>query len=308
MKEKDKNYLSAVIYLGNEKDSVKTFLEMLTQCLEERFEHYELIFVEDASQDGTEEEVRAYLAAMEAPPATTIVHMSLRQSLELALNAGVDIAIGDFVYEFDSMQMPWPPQLVMEAYEACLEGSDIVAVAPKRNRGVFSNLFYTLFNSSSGSKYPLRTEAFRVLSRRAINRVRSVSGRAPYRKAAYAACGLRLRHLEYQGEAAGSNEALRFSRALDSLAMYTSLAFKISLGIALFMMILMLVAVVYTLVVFLGPFVNPSPGWTTTMLVVTGGFSGVFLILAVVLKYLSLLVELVFKKQNYLVESVEKIT
>lgn len=43
------------------------------------------------------------------------------------------------------------------------------------------------------------------------------------------------------------------------------------------------------------------------MLVLTLGFFGVFLILAIVLKYLSLLVDLVFRHQKYLVESVEKL-
>ncbi len=307
MMEKDKNFVSAVVYLGNEAGHAAPFLKTLTGQLTARFEKYELIFVEDASRDGTEAEVRAFLAEMEETPPVTMIHMSLRQSLEMAMNAGVDMAIGDFVYEFDSMHQPWPAELVGEAYEACLSGSDIVAAAPKSNRGWFSGLFYRLFNSSSGSPYLLRTEAFRLLSRRAINRVRAVSGNAPYRKAAYAACGLKMQHLEYEGEAGGQTESLRASRAVDALAMYTNIAFKVSLGIALVMLLLMLVAVVYTIVVFLGAFSAPAPGWTTTMLVMTGGFGGVFLILAVVLKYLSLLVELVFKKQNYLVESVEKI-
>ena len=43
------------------------------------------------------------------------------------------------------------------------------------------------------------------------------------------------------------------------------------------------------------------------MFVLTLGFAGVFAVLAVVVKYLSLLVDLIFKKQKYLIESVEKI-
>lgn len=307
MMEKDKNFISAVVYLGEEPGCAAPFLQSLCGQLAARFEKYELIFVEAAGHGVAEDEVRAFLAEMEAAPPVTMIHMSLRQSLETAMNAGVDMAIGDFVYEFDSMQMPWPAEMVGQAYEACVGGSDIVAVAPRRNRGRVSGLFYGLFNSSSGSPYPLRTEAFRILSRRAINRVRAVSGHAPYRKAAYAASGLKMQHLEYDGGPGGQTESLRTARAADALAMYTNIAFKASLGIALGMLALMLVAVVYTIVVFVGPFSEPAPGWTTTMLVLTGGFFGVFLILAVVLKYLSLLVDLVFKKQAYLVESVEKI-
>ena len=43
------------------------------------------------------------------------------------------------------------------------------------------------------------------------------------------------------------------------------------------------------------------------MLLLSGGFFGVFLVLTIVVKYLSLLVGLVFRRQKYLVESVEKL-
>ena len=43
------------------------------------------------------------------------------------------------------------------------------------------------------------------------------------------------------------------------------------------------------------------------MFVLTLGFAGVFAVLAIVVKYLSLLVDLIFQKQKYLIESVEKI-
>ena len=43
------------------------------------------------------------------------------------------------------------------------------------------------------------------------------------------------------------------------------------------------------------------------MFVITVGFSGLFAVLTIVVKYLSLLVDLVFKQQKYLVESIEKL-
>ena len=52
---------------------------------------------------------------------------------------------------------------------------------------------------------------------------------------------------------------------------------------------------------------HPVAGWTTTMFVITVGFAGLFAVLAIVVKYLSLLLELTFKQQKYLVESIEKL-
>lgn len=306
MQEKEKNYVSAVIYLGEEKSSAAPFLETLTGQLSARFSEYELVFVEDASRDGTEAAVKEFLAGMEEAPPVTMVHMSLRQGTELAMNAGIDIAVGDFVYEFDSMKTPYPAEMILEAYDTCLAGSDIVAVSPRRNREAISSLFYRLFNKNSGSKYKLRTDAFRLLSRRAINRVRAMSATVPYRKAAYAASGLRLENLLYDGDAPGLTDELRATRAMDALSLYTDVASRFSLGISVLMLVLMLVALVYIVVVYFAAG-GVVEGWTTTMLLLTGGFFGVFLLFTIVLKYLSLLVSLVFKQQKYLVESVEKI-
>lgn len=307
MADRDKNYVSAVVYIGDEKGSAASFLQTLCGQLSQRFEHYELVFVEDASRDGTEGEVRAFLNELEACPPVTMIHMSLKQGLELAMNAGLDMAVGDFVYEFDSMKVPYPAEMIVQAYEESLAGSDIVSVAPRKNRGLSASLFYRLFNRHSHSRYPLRTDAFRLVSRRAINRVHGISESLPYRKAAYAASGLKMKTLTYEGRAGGATENLRFARAVDSLALYTDVASKFSMAIAFVMLGLMVAALVYTLVVTFGLAVSPVPGWTTTMLLLTGGFFAVFLLLAFILKYLTLLVDLIFRKQRYLVESVEKL-
>lgn len=306
MPEKDKNYVSAVVYVGSEKDEAAPFLKELCAALGQKFANYELVLVEDASRDGTEGEIKAFLEQMEEPPAVSMIHMSLKQGLELAMNAGLDMAIGDFVYEFDTMKMPYPKEMILKAYEESLLGSDIVTVSPKRSSGPMSSAFYALFNRHSSSKYPIHTDAFRLLSRRAINRVHAISESLPYRKAAYAASGLKLSTLNYSGSAPKS-ENLRFSRAVDSLALYTDVAAKFSIAIAVAMLGLMLGALAYTLVVTFGLATSPVPGWTTTMLMLTGGFFAVFLLLAFILKYLTLLLGLVFQKQRYLVESVEKI-
>ena len=71
------------------------------------------------------------------------------------------------------------------------------------------------------------------------------------------------------------------------------------------MMLVAVAELVYTLVVFATG--HPVAGWTTTMFVITLGFAGLFAVLTIVVKYLSLLLSLVFKQQKYLVESVEKL-
>lgn len=142
------------------------------------------------------------------------------------------------------------------------------------------------------------------MSRRAINRVHASSENLPYRKAAYAASGLKMSDLEFDGRLTEHGEG-RFNLAMDSLALYTDAGFRLSAGIAIVMMILALAELAYTLIVFCTG--HPIEGWTTTMFVLTLGFAGLFAVLTIIIKYLSLLVDLTFKKQRYLIESIEKI-
>lgn len=298
---KEKNFISAVVYLHNDGVRAVKFFKLLTEQLDAHFEQYELIAVDDACTDDTIPLLREWAKDLTRP--LTFLHMSLFQRLEPCMNAGLDAAIGDYVYEFDTTDVPYPADMIFAAYQTALTGSDIVSVCPNRTNGS-SRLFYGVFNANSHSAYRLRTDAFRLVSRRAINRVHASSEHLPYRKAAYAASGLKMTDLTFEGRILDRGTG-RFSLAADSLTLYTDAGFKFSAGITLIMMALALAELVYTLVIFATG--HPVEGWTTMMFVLTLGFAGVFAVLAIIVKYLSLLVDLIFKKQKYLIESVEKI-
>ena len=298
---KEKNFISAVVYLHNDGVRAVKFFKLLTEQLDAHFEQYELIAVDDACTDDTVSLLRDWARDLTKP--LTFLHMSLFQRLEPCMNAGLDASIGDYVYEFDTTDTPYPADMIFAAYQTALTGSDIVSVCPNRTNGS-SRLFYGVFNANSHSAYRLRTDAFRLVSRRAVNRVHASSEHLPYRKAAYAASGLKMTDLTFEGRIIDKG-AGRFSLAADSLTLYTDAGFKFSAGITLIMMALALAELVYTLVIFATG--HPVEGWTTMMFVLTLGFAGVFAVLAIIVKYLSLLVDLIFKKQKYLIESVEKI-
>ncbi len=302
---KEHNFISAVVYLHNDAARVTDFLAMLQGQLESNFEKYEIVCVNDASVDDTAALVRSFAKERDFP--LTLVAMSSWHGVEAAMNAGIDIAIGDFVFEFDSVEMSYQPQLLMECYRKALTGCDIVWACPKGRRCGGKGLFYRIFNASFDSVYQLREDAFRLVSRRALNRVHAISATPPYRKAAYAGSGLKLANIDFEPAfMPRAKDKDPYGKALDSLALYTDMFYKLSLGISVFLLALTLAIGVYTVVIFLGP-VGQVEGWTSTMLALCLGFFGVFLMMTIVIKYLSLLVGLLFKKQRYLVEGIEKI-
>src|SRR5699024_8682671 len=120
-----------VVYLGQEAGDVQGFFTELTTRLEEHFAQYELVVVEDCAPAQALELLREFAARQPKP--LTILHMSLRQGVERCMNAGLDISIGDYVYEFDTTRMNWDSSLIWEAYRKAMEGNDIVNVCPSQS-------------------------------------------------------------------------------------------------------------------------------------------------------------------------------
>jgi dolichol-phosphate mannosyltransferase len=53
---------------------------------------------------------------------------------------------------------------------------------------------------------------------------------------------------------------------------------------------------------------NPVAGWTTTILFLSVVFLGLFAVLTIVVKYLQLMLNMIFKRKQYNFESIEKLT
>lgn len=311
MGNREKNFISAVVYVHNEETRIGPFLTAVIQVLEENFEHAEVICVNDASHDGSLAAIRkASSAALSA--SVSVVNMSYFHGLEMAMNAGMDLAIGDFVLEFDSPCLDFDSQEIMRVYRHSLTGYDIVAASPDRRERFTSALFYKVLNRYAHLSGKVSTERFRILSRRAINRINSLNKTIPYRKAVYANCGLKADSVKYAVRETGARAEGRRERsyrtglAVDTLILFTDLGYKFSMAMTLVMMLLSVFMIVYTIAVYATA--HPVAGWTTTVLFLSCAFFGLFGILTVMIKYLGLLVDLVFRKKRYVFESVEKLT
>lgn len=309
MQNKEKNFVSAVVYVRNEEKKIYDFLDKVNGILKDNFEKYEIICVNDASTDKSVEEIKRYAKTVKGGT-ISVLNMSFYQGLELSMNAGIDLSIGDFVYEFDSVKLTYPLDMIMNIYHHSLIGYDIVAAAPSHKQKLMSRMFYHVFNKTSNTQYMLRTEAFRILSRRAINRVHSMSATIPYRKVVYANCGLKMDCLEYDNEASasdGDRDSVKLQKetAVNVMVLYTDVAYKFSIVFSALMMLLTIFSGIYTIYTYMTG--RPVAGWTTTMMFLSFAFFGIFVILTVLIKYVSLILDLNFSKQKYIMESIEKL-
>ena len=74
----------------------------------------------------------------------------------------------------------------------------------------------------------------------------------------------------------------------------------------LLMMCIAVFMLTYSIVVYLTQ--TPVEGWTTTILFLSFAFFGLFGVLTVIIKYLQIIVDLIFKRKTYNFESIEKLT
>ena len=309
--DREKNFVSVVVYSRNVCNEIAFFLEALQGALEQNFEKSEIICVDDCSSDDTVEQIRSFASGIRST-VISVVKMSYLQGLELSMTAGVDLAIGDFVFEFDSTVLDYDPELIMNVYRRSLEGYDIVSAVPEGKMNITSSVFYNIYNRFTVQGQALRTERFRILSRRAINRIRAMNRSIPYRKAVYANCGLKSDVITYTRQPAhekhlqNSSDERKGKVALEALILFTDVAYRMTIAMTLLMLSFSLFSGIYTITVFITG--TPVPGWTTTMLFLSFAFTGVFLLFGFCIKYLSVLVDLVFKRQHYIIESIEKLT
>lgn len=310
---KEQKFISVVAYVYNDEDLIMDFLEhTMTKC-RESYEKCELILVDDNSSDRSIEQIHLFFEGQPADYMVSIVKLGLRQGIESAMNIGRDMAIGDYVYEFDDLHTDYPADIIIQAYDRCLEGNDIVAVTGEYRVRLTSRCFYALYNRFSHSQYPIGPETFRLLSRRAINRIKSVGRYVPYRKAVYMNCGLKAAHITYdvpvqqRGNYRRGKRDERMNLAMDSFIYFTDIMERISLGVCVFFGALAVGVIVYTIWSY---FMDQhlASGWVSLMGFLSLGFIGIFGIMTIVLRYLGVLINLTFRQQHHMIEDIEKIS
>ena len=314
VQNKEKNFVSCVVYLHNESGTVKKFLQQICQVMEDNFEKYEIVCVNDGCVDDTIDQVREFLAESRQNPVVSLVNLSYYQGVESAMNAGCDLAVGDFLFEFDSCRLDYEVTMLIDIYHRALQGFDVVAAAPKYGISLSSKLFYLVYNWGSRYQAKIRQERFRVVSRRAVNRVNQMNVYVPYRKAMYMNSGLKTDTIVYDNkkETVSRNRnreeiGKRSTLAADTIIIFTNVLEKLSMTVSAILLGALIIMFVY-LIWSIFSKVRPVEGWLSIMALMAFGFFMISVMLTLIFKYLSVLLNMSFKRQRYVIEGVEKLT
>jgi polyisoprenyl-phosphate glycosyltransferase len=171
--------VTIVIPVYNEAEVLPTLYDRLTRVLEGLVESYEIIFVNDGSQDDS----ALFLRDFQARDARVkFLNFSRNFGHQIAITAGLDYSSGQTVVVMDA-DLQDPPEVIPQLIEQWRKGYDIVfAVRAKRQgEGFFKRataaLFYRLFRRMAATEIPLDAGDFRLMSRRAVEALQSIRER-----------------------------------------------------------------------------------------------------------------------------------
>ena len=265
--------ISIIIPLYNESGGIEHLFARLIPVLQRLKTSYEIICINDGSQDDTLEKLLEFAR----DKAIKIINLSRNFGKEIALTAGIDYAKGAAVIPIDA-DLQDPPELIEQLINKWREGYDVVYATRRSRRGetwlkkISANAFYSTIGKMSHVPIPANTGDFRLLDRRVVEAVKKLPERTRFMKGLFAWVGYRQTSVLFDREPRHSGKTTwnywkLWNFALDGIISFSFLPLKVwsYVGISISFVSLMyaLMLVVRTLV-----FGVDVPGYASLMVAI----------------------------------------
>jgi polyisoprenyl-phosphate glycosyltransferase len=191
--------LSLVAPVFNEEAVIDAFCARVIPTLNDITPHWEIVFVNDGSRDGT---VAAVERQHTADSRIALVSLSRNFGKEIAMTAGLDLTRGDAVVIID-VDLQDPPELIKDLVAKWREGNDVVFARRLEREGetlvkrLTAYGFYRALNAIADRHIPPDVGDFRLMSRRAVDALLRVRERHRFMKGLYAWIGFRQAEVPY---------------------------------------------------------------------------------------------------------------
>lgn len=191
-------FVSVIVPLYNDSRIITIVIDEIVSILKDHYQFYELILINDASEDDTAQQVEDSLHKYSG---LRLINLSRHFGTEVAISSGLDTAIGDFIV----ILLPYcdPPQLIPQLIQQCQVGKDIL-IGVRKHRlddplwmrlGV--NLFYWTCQHLLHIPLTKNATQFRVLSRQVVNALTYIPDNYCYLRLLSAYVGYRSQTFTY---------------------------------------------------------------------------------------------------------------
>jgi len=208
--------ISVVFSFRNERQNIPTLIARLDTVFSRTATDYELLFVNDASDDGS---LDALVDERSRNPRVKVINMSRRFGVSECARAGMSASSGDATIIMDA-DLQDPPEVIPQLLEKWRAGADVVHTVRTRRHGesalkmMMTRLAYRIIHLGSSIELPVDAGDFKLLSRPALNHLLALTESDPYIRGLVVWIGFQQAFVPYERDArhAGKTHFPFFSR------------------------------------------------------------------------------------------------
>ena len=304
--------LSVVFSFRNEEGNIKELVNRINISLEKLTNwNYELIFVNDDSTDNSE----SILLELQKKYPIRIINMSRNFGVDPCVLAGFRNAKGDaIVYLHTDLQDP--PEIIPDLIKKHEEGFDVVHTIRTKRKGeskfrmLVTRIAYLLINILSDIKLPIESGDYKLISRKALDKILNQKEFRPYVRGLSVWVGFKQTFYKYERQARGSGKSkmplLSKGPVTDFINGITSYSLKplyIGIFFGFLSIIISLLLIIYALYL---KFNNLAIPGSTSIIIAISFFSGILLFtLGVIGIYLARIFEQTKGRDQYVIKEIK---
>lgn len=290
--ERIETLVSAVLICRNVADCLEQCVDQVCQILESRYTNYEVLIVDDHSDDDT---LAVAEAALSQYACVRLIGLSRRVDFEIATMAGLEAAIGDFVVTMEPDCDP--PEHIPALVDMVRGGHDIVIgkTDTTRHRGATYRFLHGVYFALAPRIMQIELRpgitGYCALSRQAVNAITRIRQRKRLFALVASETGYSMATYVYQQRAESANRRERgllrsIRRGLSIVVNNSNVPLRLVSAVGLVGSLLCLLYGVYVFAINLLK-EEVMEGWTTLSLQTSGLMFLMFLMLALIGEYMA---------------------
>jgi len=192
--------ISFIIPVYNESQGLDNLYNQLTDVLKKSNILYEIIFVDDGSQDNSVDVIKTF---HKSNSHIKLLSLSRNFGHQIALSAGIDHASGDAIIMMDA-DLQHPPDVIPMLIDKWKEGYDVVYTIREYSspigwiKRITSRLFYAIIQKLSKTPIHANAADFRLINRRAANSLKQFRERHRFLRGLVSWIGFKQVGIPYQ--------------------------------------------------------------------------------------------------------------
>ena len=191
---------SIVIPMYNEEAVIEATYRRLKKVMKDAGDPYELLFVNDGSQDHCLDMIKQYA---KQDLTVKVIDFSRNFGHQIAITAGMDYALGEAIIIIDA-DLQDPPELILDMIEKWKQGFEVVYAKRVKRKGETwfkkwsASLFYRVLHASTDINIPVDTGDFRLIDRKVCEQMKKITENNRFVRGLVSWVGFRQTAIEYE--------------------------------------------------------------------------------------------------------------